>query len=52
MDEARLIDARPVLVRGRARNLLLMLVVLGLVALVEAAWLGLIALVVFRVAHS
>jgi hypothetical protein len=62
VDETRLMDGLPVLERERpakpsslqrtARRHLLMLVVIGMVALVEVAWLAVITLAVFRIAHS
>jgi hypothetical protein len=44
--------AKPSSLQSTARRLLLMLVVIGMVALVEVAWLAVITLAVFRIAHS
>jgi hypothetical protein len=62
VDESRLMDARstrerdqpvrPSSRQNRARRLFLIFVVAGLVALVEAAWLAVIALVVVRIANG
>jgi len=49
VDETRPIDASG---QSRTRRLLLLLVVAGLVALVEAAWLAVIALAVVHMARS